>query len=93
MTSTLIHKSCRKLQITSTHVIHQHKSFLRASFQKFRDVTVVELKDTPSARTFTVPLQIKFYTDVNLCRPLSNKASYGCRKAGQLESATRDSDL
>ena len=49
---------------------------LRASVQKFRDVTVVELKDTPSARTFMVPLQIKFYPDVNLCRPLSDKASY-----------------
>lgn len=43
-------------------------SFLRASFQKFHDVTIVELKDTPSARSFMVPLQIKFYTDVNLCR-------------------------
>jgi hypothetical protein len=52
------------------HVFHQHKFFLRASFQTFRDITVVELKDTPSARTFMVPLQIKFYIDVNLRRPL-----------------------
>lgn len=77
----------------STHVFHQHNFFLRASFQKFRGVTIVESKDTSSARTFMVPLQIKFYNDVNLCRPLWNKASYGCRKAGQLESATRNSDL
>jgi len=77
----------------SPHVFHQHKFFLSASFQKFRGVTTAESKDTSSARTFTVPLQIKFYNDVNLFRPLSNKASYGCRKAGELESATRNSDL
>jgi hypothetical protein len=77
----------------STHVFHQHKFFLHASFQKFRGVTIVEPKDTSSARTFMVPLQIKFYNDVSLWRPLSNKAPYGYRKAGQLELATLNSDL